>query len=178
MVLFTRSANCIFHPVSTLRLQFKTFHLWMGTVCNCCYHIDESILFLLVSSIDAPLRHNSYYTTGLPHQVPMINRSLPGPLPNAQPLDVKPHCKRCLRGKVDFTGSAQFLVNTVFTAEAGIGVAASVWQRVPLSGLPPHTTPELPFAPTAPTARSPACLPVLFPFFAGNGPCLPQLAHL
>ena len=47
----------------------------------------------------------------------------------------------------------------------------------PLGTRRAHATPGSGSAPTAPTARSPAWLLRSCPSFAGNGPCLPRLAH-
>ena len=40
-----------------------------------------------------------------------------------------PHRKRCLRGKADFAGSAEFPANTAFAARAAIAVAVVRWRR-------------------------------------------------
>ena len=39
------------------------------------------------------------------------------------------HGMRCLRGKADFAGSAEFLANTAFAARAAIAVVAVRWRR-------------------------------------------------
>ena len=79
-------------------------------------------------------------------------------------------------------GSGQFQANTAFTAKAAIAVAAARWWRrcgrgCSWSARRPRANPRSPFAPTAPTVRSPAQLRRSLPSFAGKDRCLPQLAH-
>ena len=46
-----------------------------------------------------------------------------------QSLPTTTHRKRCLRGKADVAGSAEFPANTAFAARAAIAVGAVRWRR-------------------------------------------------
>ena len=65
------------------------------------------------------------------HSPPSIVVAVPmqGPVPTAKSPDASPHRKRCIRGKADVAGSAEFPANTAFATRAAIAVAAVRWWR-------------------------------------------------
>ena len=111
----------------------------------------------------------------------------PAPSPPQSP-PTTPHRKRCLRGKTDFAGSAEFPANTAFAARAAIAVAAArCRQRCGRGGASrtrhPRATPDrVPHPPHPPRGRrldfpyhfppSPAMAPASPNYLTRNAWCL------